>query len=313
MVADDQEPNVASHAGVCGIAARYPAFVNLCRSAKRYGALCEEIKFQDGRGRKSVNTQPKPQPQPPAPQSDDYWSLARQPLHSLLFLLPFLATYEIGAGVLAAGDAARNGADYWLRWTLSLLGFEHPWLLPLGVVGMLAAWQVFGGFRWKASPATLCGMLAESALFGACLVLLGQLQDLAFRAQFGQLAHAPYPAVPLAQSGSLPLVISYLGAGVYEEILFRLCLIPAAFVALRGLLVPRRAAILLSVLATSVVFSLAHYAGPAADQFTWFSFVFRATAGVFFAVLFVFRGFGVTVGTHAAYDVIVGILIPAFM
>jgi hypothetical protein len=213
---------------------------------------------------------------------------------------------------MAVGDAGRNGADYWLRWALGVVGFKHPWLLPLAVIGLLAVWQILGGFRWKASPSTLCGMFAESALFGACLVLLGQIQDLAFRQRYGELAHAPHSAIPLSQASSLPLVISYLGAGVYEEILFRLCLIPAAFVVLRGLLVPRRAAILLSVLATSVVFSLAHYAGPAADQFTWFSFVFRTTAGVFFSVLFVYRGFGVTVGSHAAYDLIVGILIPAF-
>lgn len=252
-------------------------------------------------------------PPPPTRKTDDYWSLARQPLNCLLFLLPLLATYEIGAVVLAAGDSARNGADYWLRSGLHLAGFKHPLLLPFFIVGLLAAWQIVGGFRWKASPATLCGMLAESALFGACLVLLGQVQDLAFRTQFGQLAAGPHPAIPLAQSGSLPLVISYLGAGVYEEMLFRLCLIPATYLVLRVLLVPRRPAIFLSVVATSVLFSLAHYAGPAADQFTWFSFVFRATAGVFFAVLFVVRGFGVTAGSHAAYDVIVGVLIPAFM
>lgn len=254
-------------------------------------------------------------PSPPAPppqQSGDYWAAARQPLHCLIFLLPLLATYEIGAATLAAGDAARNGADYWLRSGLHLAGFEHPLLLPFVVLGLLAVWQIVGGFRWRASPATLCGMLAESALFGAFLVLLGQLQDLAFRTKFSQLAEAPHPAIPLSQSGSLPLVISYLGAGVYEETLFRLCLIPLTYIALRILLVPRRAAIVLSMLATSVLFSLAHYAGPAADQFTWFSFVFRATAGVFFAVLFVVRGFGVTVGSHAAYDLIVGILIPAF-
>lgn len=259
-----------------------------------------------------MKPKPKPQP-PPPPKTDDYWSLARQPLHCLLFLLPLLAAYEIGAVALAAGDSARNGADYWLRLGLNLAGFKHPWLLPLVVVGLLAAWQVVGGYRWKASPATLCGMLAESSLFGGCLVLLGQLQDLAFRTQFGQLADAPRSAVPLSQSGTLPLVISYLGAGVYEETLFRLCLIPATYAVLRVLQVPRRPAMFLSVLATSVLFSLAHYAGPAADQFTWFSFVFRASAGVFFAVLFVVRGFGVTVGSHAAYDLIVGILIPAFV
>jgi hypothetical protein len=30
-------------------------------------------------------------------------------------------------------------------------------------------------------------------------------------------------------------------------------------------------------------------------------------AGVFFALLFLYRGFGITAGTHALYDILVGI------
>src|SRR5689334_10757019 len=107
---------------------------------------------------------PRPHIKPVKPvKTDDYWALARQPLNCLLFLLPLLATYEIGAAMLAAGGAARNGADHWLRSGLCLAGFKHPLYLPLGIVGLLAAWHVLGGFRWKASPSTFCGMLAESA------------------------------------------------------------------------------------------------------------------------------------------------------
>jgi hypothetical protein len=249
---------------------------------------------------------------PPLRRSDDYWALARQPLHCLLFLLPLLIAYEIGVALTDGGDSttARNGADYWMRSGMHLMGLKHPLLLPLIVVGLLAVWQLAGQFRWKPSAGTLFGMLAESALFGSCLVVLGQLQDLAFRSHLGQLAQGAYPAIPLAQPGTLPRVISYIGAGVYEEVLFRLCLIPVSYVLLRALLIPRRPAILLSVLTTSILFSAAHYVGPAADQLTLFSFLFRALAGVYFALLFVTRGFGITVGSHAAYDLIVGILIP---
>lgn len=249
---------------------------------------------------------------PPLHRSDDYWALARQPLHCLLFLLPLLAAYEIGTG-LGVGDdhsSVRNGADYWMRSGLHLAGLKHPLLLPVVVVGLLATWQLVGRFRWKPSAGTLLGMLAESALFGACLVLLGQLQDLAFRSHLGHLAQGAHSAIPLAQPGTMPRVISYIGAGIYEEVLFRLCLIPASYGVLRALLIPRRPAMLLAVLSTSILFSAAHYVGPAADQLTLFSFVFRAIAGVFFALLFVLRGFGITVGSHAAYDLIVGILIP---
>lgn len=249
----------------------------------------------------------------PQRSRDDYWSLARQPLHCLLFLLPLLVVYEIGVDFVTAGahDAARNGADHWMRTGLRRAGFQHPMLLPIVVVGLLAVWQLVGHFRWKPSPATLFGMLAESVLFGVCLVVVGQLQDLAFRSHLGQMAQAPHSAVPLAQAGALPRVIGYVGAGVYEEVLFRLCLVPVLYGLLRVILVPRRMAIILTVAVTSLLFSAAHYIGPAADQFTMYSFVFRATAGVFFAALFVLRGFGITVGSHAAYDLLVGILIPA--
>ncbi|MBC8113461.1 MAG: CPBP family intramembrane metalloprotease, partial [Candidatus Saccharimonas sp.] len=40
-----------------------------------------------------------------------------------------------------------------------------------------------------------------------------------------------------------------------------------------------------------------------------FSFIFRTLAGMFFAALFFLRGFGITVGTHAVYDVFVGIVL----
>jgi hypothetical protein len=250
---------------------------------------------------------------PPKEKQDDYWVLARQPLHCLLFLLPLLVTYEFGVVLVSGGphDTVRNGADHWMRTGLRLAGFQHPLLLPLVVVGMLAGWQVVGHFRWKPSPSTLFGMLAESVLFGVCLVVLGQLQDLAFRPHWGEVARAAHSAVPLSLSGTLPRVITYVGAGVYEEVLFRLCLIPAIYGLLRAVLVPRKMAVVLTVLATSLLFSAAHYVGPAADEFTMFSFVFRSLAGVFFAALFVFRGFGITVGSHAAYDLLVGILIPA--
>jgi hypothetical protein len=74
-------------------------------------------------------------------------------------------------------------------------------------------------------------------------------------------------------------------------------------------LLPHKPAVVAAILFTSVLFSTAHYIGPGADQFTTFSFLFRAIAGAFFAALFVLRGFGITAGCHAAYDILVGILL----
>ena len=89
---------------------------------------------------------------------------------------------------------------------------------------------------------------------------------------------------------------------------------------------PKRWAIAGTVVTTSFIFSLAHYLGPSTDGHAlslmtdaiarvqssrelWFGFAFRTLAGMFFAALYVFRGFGIAVGAHAAYDVFVGVVL----
>jgi len=62
-----------------------------------------------------------------------------------------------------------------------------------------------------------------------------------------------------------------------------------------------------------LLFAAAHHLGPHGEPWNWtsatmcFTFLFRFTAGAFFSFLFVVRGFGIAAGTHAAYDVLVGI------
>jgi membrane protease YdiL (CAAX protease family) len=65
--------------------------------------------------------------------------------------------------------------------------------------------------------------------------------------------------------------------------------------------------VIVAVTTTSLLFAAAHYVGPYGDPFNGFTFLFRSLAGVFFSILFVYRGFGITAGTHAAYDILVGL------
>jgi membrane protease YdiL (CAAX protease family) len=64
-----------------------------------------------------------------------------------------------------------------------------------------------------------------------------------------------------------------------------------------------------AVLGSSLVFSAAHYQPllPTGETLAWATlgtFLFRVLAGVVFALLFVWRGFGIAAGSHALYDVI---------
>jgi hypothetical protein len=102
-------------------------------------------------------------------------------------------------------------------------------------------------------------------------------------------------------------LVGFCGAGIYEEALFRLLLLPPVAWLLGFFSVTRPWRLALAIVATSVVFSAAHYVGPHGEALEWFSASFRCFAGIFFATLFVYRGFGIAAGTHALYDVLVGL------
>jgi hypothetical protein len=98
------------------------------------------------------------------------------------------------------------------------------------------------------------------------------------------------------------LVVS-LGAGIYEELLFRVVLVGAVMWVGRRLLRARTGvAAAIAVVVSALIFSSFHYVGALGDTFTVASFTFRAVAGVAFSVLYVTRGFGITAWTHALYD-----------
>ena len=234
----------------------------------------------------------------------EYWLETRRPFCNLIFLLPLLIVYESGVGFASGsrGDSIRNGADAWIRHWLHQAGIEIVWLLPVLLVGTL--------------------MAAESLLYAFVLIMLGQLTDYGFR-------HAPLIHLQVdgpAQHGFLIRLVTFMGAGIYEAFLFRLCLLPVTYAIFRAAMVPKGWAIAGTVITTSFIFSLAHYLGPTSDgqalaiiaeavtrvqssRELWFGFAFRTLAGMFFAALYFLRGFGITVGAHAAYDVFVGVVL----
>jgi hypothetical protein len=241
------------------------------------------------------------------PRTSSYWGTTRRPMPSLVFVLPLMLAYELA--VLwqggASARAVRTGADSWLRQVLEAAGLKDQWFLPLLLVVILLGWHVTSSLDWRFSPSILLGMILESFLLAVALVGISRLIDLGFEL----LEHHAPPTLAAASPGARPMLvplIGFLGAGVYEEALFRLVLVPILFGALRLLQAPQVLASALAVTGSALLFSLAHHAGSPGETFTWFAFVFRWMAGVFFAWVFIIRGFGVAVGTHTAYDILVG-------
>lgn len=230
---------------------------------------------------------------------ETYWTLSRAPLESLVFSMPLVLAYEGGVLLLGRGTP-RNGAEVWLRHGLDALGFGSYFLLPLLTAIGLLAWHHVEHDRWRFQPRVLIGMAIES--LGLAMLLLG----------IARLQERLWPlAAPNMGRGVLARIVGYCGAGLYEEVLFRLLLLPVVAQGLRWMGMATGSSIAIAILSTSLVFSAAHYVGPLGDSFEVYSFTFRTLAGCFFAILFAIRGFGITAGTHAAYDMLVGLLLAS--
>ncbi len=246
---------------------------------------------------------PPPSDESPATvaEPEEYWEAARRPFASFVFLLPLVLLYEVGVWLCSdpAAVPVRNGVDAWIRDRLANAGAARVWLPPIAVLGVLLVWQAKSKERWTLRAPTLVGMFAESVVFAFLLVVIATLQS-------GLLTSLDVDT-PLSLHQAASRSVVYVGAGIYEELVFRLLLLPACYLLFRQGGVSQKWSVALAVFATSTGFSIAHYVSGA-EAFALSTFAFRTLAGAYFATLFVTRGFGVAVGCHAMYDVVVGVL-----
>jgi hypothetical protein len=231
-----------------------------------------------------------------------YWSESRSHRYSLLFALPLLSLYELleaVAPVRARGGVVRNGADVILTGLFTaLLGPRGPLVFMALVIGgaLVLIWRDRGPLRAGTFALMLGESLVLALLFGlvvgaATVRLIGPLRSLAIG--------GGVPGATLAR-----LTLS-LGAGLYEELLFRVVLVALLSNVLRLIGLSQLVAGAIAILVGALVFSGFHYIGPFGEPLRLESFVFRALAGVAFSALYLTRGFGITAWTHALYDVAV--------
>ena len=238
-----------------------------------------------------------------------YWRAVRQPRYSLPFALPLLMLYELLAFSLS-GDATsglRNGADVLVKTLFLALGGGRGLSLFAILLFGVGAWLALADRRRAGplEPRWFLGMMAESIVYAS---LLGGTTAL---------------LTSLILSGGLPLAVSAagvqldlltqitisLGAGIYEELVFRVLLISGIGLLLRGVLGwHSRSSLLAAAIISALIFSAFHYVGPYGDSLELGSFTFRVVAGLLLSGLYLWRGLGITAWTHACYDIGLAIL-----
>jgi hypothetical protein len=194
---------------------------------------------------------------------------------SLVLIFPGLLAYEIG--VLFCGRV--NGADVVTRALYALLGSRELYLLLHAVLALGFLIWIRRAKKWHTLRLeTALPVVLEAACYALALTALVRLA-----------------------LGAGDSVISALGAGVHEELVFRLGLM-SGFVGLFG---RNRAAVALGLLVSAFAFAAAHHLGPHGEPWTAHALAFRTLAGGVFGAIYWYRSLAHAVYAHVLYDMLV--------
>lgn len=206
------------------------------------------------------------------------------PLEMLCFLLPLIAIYELACLL----DSRRVIAYGILQDFLHLFGTFGVWAPGLMIVAILLATHVVSGRPWHVRWRRVGLMYVESAVAAAPLLLLSWSVPLWIGAEMSARFFA---------------VAQGIGAGVYEELVFRLALISMIVIMGSDILrLHRPTIVILAVAASALLFAAHHHAPLGPEPFHAARFLFRTLAGVYLAAIFWFRGYALAAGCHAAYN-----------
>ncbi|MEE9167437.1 MAG: hypothetical protein V3U24_08270 [Candidatus Neomarinimicrobiota bacterium] len=226
-----------------------------------------------------------------------YFSLSRSPFYSFVFTLPLFAVYEMMVLFLSHDqlNTLRNGADVLLRQFLGVFGFWGVYVLSVVfILGFIVVflWQKKNWRITSVRGEYLLRMLGEGTFWGFVLYLI--------------LKFAPSLLMFTTGRDLSQQVFLAIGAGLYEEFVFRVVAIGVIGLLLRIVFLWSRFwRTLMAVVISAGLFSAFHFVGSFADSFSLPLFFYRVFAGILLGALFVERGFGITAYAHMVYDLIV--------
>lgn len=230
-----------------------------------------------------------------------YWEASRRPLEILLFLLPFIVVYELCLLYVLRDDrgtvtnSAHQGIiQFFGLVEVDMLGLSLP---GVAVILVLIIWHLLLRAPWRVQWRALGLMTVEAILWMFPLLV------------FSRLIHQFLPLMAeqdgiIASLGPVGRIGISIGAGIYEELVFRMLVIFVIHTILVDVLRMKSLwGTTIAIVVSAILFTVYHpLAGPDGALSSG-RVVFYFVAGIFFGVLFVGRGFGVVVATHAFYDI----------
>ena len=224
-----------------------------------------------------------------------YWKVTKNIYYSLLFILPMLFLYEFMCWYQFFGSSMeiRNSADVLLRQLFAGFGRHSEFIYGLILFVVFLVIMYFNRNSVKEGRlkfSFLFVMLAESMLWCIGFIIIMSVSEKLL--------------LSILERNIIPEQFYLaIGAGIWEELLFRIGAIGMIMFILKQIIgYSGTFSVVIAIFCAAGLFSLFHYLGPFGDVFTYKSFILRAIAGIFLGALYIFRGFGITVYTHIFYD-----------
>lgn len=243
-----------------------------------------------------------------------YAAQSIRPLHSLILLLPLILIYELGSvrylSNPSTGITETIGAHSILLGLFTDLGPAGRFIPAALLVVFLLVWHAFRADSWRPKPGVVIVMILEAAAWTLPLLVLSLILPMSSN---GLIQTQPLAAggVPITELSWQARIALSAGAGLYEELLFRVVLITAVHLIVVDIL--RQASgvgFVVGAVISALSFALYHNIEMPNGGVHLGLLSFYAIAGLFFSGLFVWRGFGIAAVCHALYDVIVLVLLP---
>ena len=223
----------------------------------------------------------------------DYFRKSSSPLYSFIITLPIFLTYELGIFWMRNIEFTyiQNGADVLIEQAILRLGFDVIYvssIIFLFVLLIIIYYQKHHFNSLSISRPYLGAMFLESIVYAIILFfLMGNLY-----------------LMDVSTNDLYCNIILSLGAGIYEELIFRVLLIYIFYQSIKFLFrLSKFSTNFYAVILSAILFSSFHFIG--AESFNQEAFAVRFIAGIFLAFLYVQRGFGITAITHSFYDIFV--------
>ncbi len=242
-----------------------------------------------------------------------YFGLSSEPLHILVFLLPIIVFYELGTmGIIGTGISSKLEAQELLVRFFDLFGVLGLHLPAIVLVLILLVQQILSRASWKIVPIVPLAMIAESAFLTFPLIILAIILEPQTQSAVMMLAASVSDTNAITPDNFWEGLYLATGAGLYEEMLFRLVLITMLhFVITDVLNFKDKTGKIAAVIISAIAFAWLHDAVYATSTGLNLRLaVFYILAGGYFGALFLMRGFGIAVGVHLMYDLLVFVIMP---